>query len=264
VTLADMSDLILRSLAGKDALLAVAAPSKGDVMQETPLFAALDSWLAEHRPVLTVLDTLADLFGGNEINRAQARQFIGMLRGLALRHETTVLLLAHPSLNGISSGSGSSGSTAWNNSVRSRIYLRRVTTPEGDEADTDARELEVKKANYGKTGLILPLRWQAGVFVAEVKAEGILDRLAASAKVERVFLKILKAYTDEGRYVSAQPGPTFAPSAFAAHPGAEGCHKRALRAAMDSLLGKGKICIASHGTGVKARSHLAEVQPDGE
>ena len=262
VNLSDLDGLTLRSLAGKDALLAVASPSKGDVMQETPLFLALDRWLAEHRPTLTVLDTLADLFGGNEINRTQARQFIGMLRGLALRHETTVLLLAHPSLSGMTSGSGSSGSTAWNNSVRSRIYLRRVKSSEGDEPDPDARELEVMKANYGKTGLILPLRWKEGVFVAEIRAEGNLDRMAASAKAERVFLKILRAYTDEGRYVSAQPGPTFAPSAFASHPGAEGCHKRALRAAMDALLGNGKIKVESHGSGGKARSHIALVQPD--
>ncbi len=198
---------------------------------------------------------MADLFGGNEINRAQARQFIGMLRGLALRHETTVWLLAHPSLAGMATGTGSSGSTAWNNSVRLRIYLRRVKSTEGDEPDPDARELEVMKANYGKTGLVLPLRWRAGVFVAEVRAEGALDRMASSAKAERVFLKILRAYADEGRYISAQPGPTFAPIAFAAHPMAEGCTKRALRSAMDSLFIGGKIATATHGSGAKARSH---------
>ena len=144
------------------------------------------------------------------------------------------------------------------------MYLRRVTSPEGDEPDSDARELEIMKANYGKTGAVLPLRWQAGVFVAEVRAEATLDRMAASAKAERVFLKVLRAYTDEGRFVSAYPGPTFAPSAFASHPGAEGCHKRALRAAMDALLGKKTIVLEKHGSGAKARSHIAVVQPNAE
>ena len=73
-----------------------------------------------------VLDTLADLHAGQENDRATARQFIGFLRGLALRHELAVVLLAHPSNAGMASGSGLSGSTAWNASVRSRLYLERV------------------------------------------------------------------------------------------------------------------------------------------
>jgi hypothetical protein len=76
---------------------------------------------------------------GNENDRAQARQFIGMLRGLAIRHECAVLLLSHPSVAGIASGGGSSGSTAWNNSVRSRLYLSRVVGNDGFEANPDAR-----------------------------------------------------------------------------------------------------------------------------
>lgn len=59
--LLDLDGLTLRSLAGKDALLAV--PGQGDVMTETPLFQRIERWVCEHRPALTVLDTLADLFG---------------------------------------------------------------------------------------------------------------------------------------------------------------------------------------------------------
>ncbi len=177
VKLGDMDKLTLRSLAGKDALLAIPNPVKGDLLSETPLFFALDRWLSEYRPTLTVLDTLTDMFGGNKINRAQARQFICMLRGLALRHETTILLLAHPSQTGMATGTGSSGSTAWNNSVRSRLYLTRAV-PEGDSdfADGDARKLEVVKSNYGGVGLVLHLRWQNGVFVAEPRAQGLARR----------------------------------------------------------------------------------------
>lgn len=256
VTLADLNRLDLRSLAGKDALLAVPVP-RSEVMQETELFKNLESWIAEHKPALTVLDTLADLFGGNEVSRTQARQFIGFLRRLAIQHGTTVLLLAHPSLSGISSGTGSSGSTAWNNSVRSRLYLRRLTGAEGEDNDPDARELEVMKANYSRKGNLLPLRWREGVFHLDLKPETGLDRMAASAKAERVFLKLLRNFTEEGRFVSASPGPTFAPSIFATHPGAEGCTKRALRAAMDSLFASKRVVMASHGKGAKARSHIA-------
>lgn len=256
VKLADLHNLDLRSLAGKDALLAV-PKDKSEVMQETPLFKTLDKWIGENKPALTVLDTLADLFGGNEVSRTQARQFIGMLRGLAVRHGTTVLLLAHPSLAGISTGTGSSGSTAWNNSVRSRLYLRRLAA-EGEEGDPDARELEVMKANYSRKGALLPLRWIDGVFHLDAKVETGLDRMAASAKAERVFLKMLRSYTEQGRFVSANPGSTFAPSVFAANTdAAEGCTKRALRAAMDSHFAAKRIVNATHGAGAKARSHLA-------
>ncbi len=67
-----------------------------------------------------------------------------MLRDLAIDHDCAVLLLSHPSLTGLNSGTGTSGSTAWNNSVRSRLYLQ-ATSP-------DTRTLKVVKANHGKVG----------------------------------------------------------------------------------------------------------------
>lgn len=244
-----------RSLAGEDALLAALHPQT-KALAQTPLYDALDVEMRAHSPALAVLDTLADLHGGDENNQAHARQFIALLRGLAIRHACAVLVLAHPSLTGMASGSGLSGSTAWNNSVRSRLYFERVKDETGFEPDPDARRLVGKKANYSRTGDEIGLRWADGVFVAEAPASG-LDRMAASAKAQRVFLKLLRRFTEEVRYVSASPGPTFAPAIFASHPGAEGCTKRALRAAMDTLLGSGAIHIAQHGTGAKARSHLA-------
>ena len=260
VRLADMPRLILRSLAGKDALLAVPMPGQNEVMSETPLFKRLDAWLSKHRPALTVLDTLADLFGGNEVNRAQARQFIGMLRGLCLRHETTVILLAHPSLSGMASGSGSSGSTAWNNSVRSRLYLRRVKSDAGDEPDSDARELEVMKANYGKTGLLLPLRWQAGVFLADIRVEGTLDRMAASAKAERVFMKLLREFASEGRRVGASTGHGYGRTEFAKSGRAEGCRRDILQKAMETLFAKGAIRLEDEGPPSRRTKRIVEVQ----
>ncbi|WP_369675560.1 AAA family ATPase, partial [Enterococcus faecium] len=94
----------------------------------------------DERPALVGLDTLADLHSGQENDRTTARQFIGLLRGLAIRHGCAVVLLAHPSLTGMASGSGLSGSTAWNASVRSRLYLERVVQ-DGYEADPDRRVL---------------------------------------------------------------------------------------------------------------------------
>ena len=52
------------------------------------------------------------MLAGNEIDRSQVRQFVGLMRKLAIAANGSVVLLAHPSLAGISSGTGLSGSTA--------------------------------------------------------------------------------------------------------------------------------------------------------
>lgn len=254
VTLADLDRLTIRSLAGEDALLA-RADGPNAPLAPSALFEELDAFLADLRPALLVLDTLADLFPGNENDRAQARQFVGMLRGLALRHDCAIVLLSHPSRSGLSTGSGDSGSTAWNNSVRSRLYFERIAQ-DGIEVNPDARILRTMKANYGRTGAEIPLTWRDGVFIADATETG-LDRMAGNAKAERVFLKLLQLFEEQGRYVSASPSNAFAPTIFAAHPQAESVTKEALRQAMEALFDRGQIIVAEHGKGAKARSHIA-------
>ncbi len=252
--------LKILSLAGHDALLGATVPGSS-IISPTALFKRLDRWIEENVPILVVLDTLADLFGGHENDRAQARQFIGLLRGLAIRHQTTILLLAHPSLSGLASGSGTSGSTAWNNSVRSRLYLRRVLDTSGDqpyEANKNRRVLTTMKANYGPTGEEINLTWTAGVFEAD-KATSGLDRMSASAKAERVFLSLLRRFTEEGRNVNHAGGPNYAPKVFAEHPNAEGVTKGMLRTAMNGLLASEKIRVEKYGPPSKASTKIVEV-----
>jgi hypothetical protein len=76
-----------------------------------------------------------------------------------------VLVLSHPSLAGRASGTGESGSTAWSNSVRSRLYLRRDRDASGYEVDKNARVLEVMKVNYGPPRDPFGLRWEDGRFI---------------------------------------------------------------------------------------------------
>lgn len=253
VHLADLSNLTLRSLAGEDALLALLG--KGGALEPTPLLDAIDDLLERFQPDLLVLDTLADYFPGNENDRAQARQFIGILRGLAIRHRCAVFMLAHPSLTGLNSGTGTSGSTGWNNSVRSRLYLSRVVQ-DSYEPNPDARVLRTMKSNYARTGAEIGLTWQNGVFVADAPVTG-LDRVAASAKAERVFLKLLKEFTEQGRRVNHASGANYAPKLFAENAKSEGCTKRVLKAAMDALLDSGKIAIEQDGPPSKRRTFLA-------
>src|SRR6202008_3520491 len=126
-------------------------------------------------PALVVYDTLADLFAGNENSRPQARQFVQMLRGLALRTRSPALLLSHPSLTGLSSGTGTSGSTAWSNSARSRLYLEYQ-----NEGDPDVRILKTMKSNYARIGAEIRLRWHNGIFVPDA-LDLTVDTAAAAA-----------------------------------------------------------------------------------
>ncbi|WP_417709776.1 AAA family ATPase [Roseibium aggregatum] len=246
-----LEGLTLRSLAGEDALLAIETKI---ALMESELFKELDARANEESPVLIVLDTLADVYPANENDRAKVRQFVGILRGLALKRNCAVLLLGHPSLTGLSTGSGSSGSTAWNNSVRSRLYLSRVIV-NNYEPDPDVRILSTKKANYGRTGATYHLRWQEGVFVSEDLNKG-MDEIAQGATAERVFLKLLAKYEAQGRRVNASGGTTYAPKVFAEHPDNEGVTKRAFATAMNKLLSDGFITVQHEGPPSRRVSYL--------
>jgi RecA-family ATPase len=192
--------------AGKNAVLA--APDRRGVVQTTPLFRQLREAACDIKPKLIGIDTSADVFAGEENDRSQVRQFIGLLRGLAIDASSTVLVCTHPSLTGINTGTGLSGSTAWHNSVRARAYLHPATT------DPQLRELTFKKNNYGPIAERVMLRWKAGVFVPE-PSTGSLEELAADRKTEELFLMLLARYAEQGRNVSDKPtAPTYAPTMF--------------------------------------------------
>lgn len=250
----DLAGLHLLSLAGKDAALAIA--DRRNVMQPTPLFQRLVRSTLEVRPRLIVIDTVADSFLGDENNRSQVRQYIAMLRGIAVQAPCAVLLLAHPSLTGINTGSGMSGSTAWSNSVRSRMYLK----PAGkdDDSDPDLRELQLMKANYAKTGERIKLRWLNGLFVLE-GGPGGLEKMAADRRVDDVFMALLHKTTGQGFAVSPHPSSTYAPAQFIQHPEAAGIPKRQFEAAMHRLLDAGRVRVVSSGAPSRLRSRLVPV-----
>jgi hypothetical protein len=76
-----------------------------------------------------------------------------MLRGLAIAANAGVLLtLATRASPAYQVAPGLSGSTAWNASVRSRLYFKRAVTAKDEEPDADLRVLEVMKSNYGPVG----------------------------------------------------------------------------------------------------------------
>jgi RecA-family ATPase len=141
----------LLSLAGQGAVLA--APNRNGLVQATKLFGRIHEAACDIRPRLIVLDNSADVFAGNENDRAQVRQFVTLLRDMAMSANAGLLLTSHPSLSGISTGTGLSGSTAWNASVRSRLYFKRATTEKDEEPDpAGPRGDEVKLRSGRRNG----------------------------------------------------------------------------------------------------------------
>ena len=253
-TLADLAGTFrLSPMAGEDATLAL--PDRGKNMQPTAIMESLVEQVTAYRPDLLILDTSADLFGGDEINRVQVRQFVGMLRKIAISIDCAILLLSHPSLSGLQSGSGLSGSTAWNNSVRSRLYLTAVAD------DDDARVLTTVKSNYGKKGGGMKVRWQGGTFIIDDGKPSAGNALLA-ARAEGVFCKLLSMLNRQGRNVCHVPGTTYAPAVMAKLPESEGVGKSRLVDAMNSLLTRGEIKISVDGPASRKRQRLILASED--
>ena len=247
-SLADLDGLSIVPLAGESAILAGSSGRRG-ALAATSLWNWLVREVESVGPKLIVLDTCADFFGGNEIDRGEVRQFLTLLRGLALKADCAILLLSHPSVAGMNTGTGLSGSTAWNNSVRSRLYFTVVKNESGDIPDPDARLLMVMKANYGKNNLQIRMRWADGRFaVDDTLATGDgppgVDR---NARADEVFLALLALLASQDRYVSPKPSASYAPTVFAKHAKAEGFNKRDFTAAMDRLFEAARIKVETTG-----------------
>jgi RecA-family ATPase len=237
--------LNLASLSGQDAVLGYF--NRGRI-EPTPLYNKLLEMVGDLKPVMTGIASSADVYAGSEIDRAQVQQFVSLLTRLAKVGGGSVVLISHPSLTGISSGSGLSGSTAWHNSVRARFYLESVKAEEeGEQTDSNLREIHFKKNNYGPVSESIPLRYENGLFLPVEGSE--FDKEVRIETAQKVFVMTLQRFAKENRTASANPGPTYAPTLFAKE--LEACTykvgKNALADAMRVLLAEKKICQESYG-----------------
>jgi len=258
-TFADLraGGLQLLSYVGEDCLLGV--PDKRGVIQPTDLCGRLKEAAFDLRPAAVIIDTVADVYAGSEIDRGQTTQFVKLMNGIAAAGSCSVGILAHPSVAGMSTGTGLSGSTAWHNKVRARAYMKALETEKGDEPDPDAKSIQFMKNNYGRQGDTLQVRWQRGVYVLE-SSPNSLERLAQDRKVDERFMELLSQYYEQGRNVSDKPtAHAYAPKEFSEQKGRDGkkITKRLLVDAMQRLFEANKIHIESYGPASRGRQRLA-------
>ena len=206
------------SLCDRDAVLGRVV--KGEV-EPTALFNAIANEAHDRRSKLMVIEAAADVFGGDECDRSQVSGFIRLLRRIPMMIDCAVLLLSHPSVEGMRSGRGVSGSTHWNNAVRSRMYFTAPKAGKNDDEVIDGlRCLSLDKANRGPTGNKIMMQWEDGIYVpTDTKTSNFKQRLA---EARAIFIGLMRRYTEQNRKpVGPSPSSTYAPSVFSKEPEAK-------------------------------------------
>jgi RecA-family ATPase len=244
-------------LLGKDAVLCAA--SRSGRVETTTLYKQIYEAAGDIKPKNISIDTLSRAFAGNEIDRVQVYAFAMHMQALAMVASGSVTVLSHPSLQGVASGTGISGSTAWHGAFRFRQYLKGVKPDGGEQPDGDLRELEFKKNQYGPLGETVVLRYRNGLFLPEAGMSN-LDKIARETMVDGVFLDLLKRFAGEGRNVSdKQTSNNYAPTAFVQEAEAKKQHlrKAELEASMRRLFADKKIHVENYGRPSRPASRIA-------
>jgi len=152
---------------------------------------------------LVVIDNASDAFDGDENSRRQVRTFVRALTEMANKSDAAVVLVAHidkAAARGMAKGQSYSGSTAWHNSVRSRLAL----IEDGD----DEVVMEHQKSNF--TARAKPVRFRRdenGVLLPLSAKQAEQERQADSAAA----LRLMRAATAADIQVNrATTGPATA------------------------------------------------------
>ncbi len=241
---------------GQDATLCATSGKSGKV-EVTELYCQLYAEAGDIKPINISIDTLSRAFAGNEIDRVQVYAFAMHMQALAMVAGGSVTILSHPSLHGMASGSGISGSTAWHGAFRFRQYLTGVKADAGEQPDDDLRQLEFKKNQYGPKCETIVLRYERGLFLPE-RGLGSLEKAAQDQKDDELFVTLLARHEQQGRNVSDKPtAPTYAPTMFSQEPGAKGVSKARLADAMRRLFAANQIHIETYGRPSRPYSKIA-------
>jgi hypothetical protein len=167
-------------------------PDKRGLLQSTTFMNELKSRGREFFGTdggVLVLDTLSDVFSGNENDRGQVSQFVKLhLNRLGQELGVTIIVLAHPAKGVSSTGQGSSGSTAWEGAFRCRWELNYQ---KADRVD-GLLELVLAKSNAAKAGKFITLANAGGIF-------RVVDAAAADETVKDLLLDMIDEAYQEGK-----------------------------------------------------------------
>lgn len=241
---------------GRDTIVADFSPVTGELVI-TPVMEALLAKVRETGAALLVLDYAAAVFGGNEIDRAQVSAFMRLLNAIAAENDIAILLLGHPSVDGMKGGRGTSGSTAWRNQARAFLHLT-VDDVQDDPEERRLLTLALTKSNYSRAGRVFKLASDGSRFDLLTVSDGPAKkakgpRLSSSQKVALNALQ--KAVSDAGTPSPGGPVPAgvqcvpislwreYAYSGGISQADTPEARKKAFSRAMQELAAKGVIGI---------------------
>ena len=228
-------------MAGKDVVLAN-LDSKNNKITPTPFYYRLLEEAISMHAEQVLIASAANVFAGNENDRAQVQHFESLLVNIAQQTGGSVTLIGHPSRRGMDEdGGGFSGSTAWHNSFRSRIWI------EGEKDVPDLRRISFLKNQYGPEDESFTVHWRNGMFLAEAKA-GSYEQAAADAKAEATVLDFMREHSRHGQDFAANQFAHSYPATLINKAGtANGFKKSQLAAATSRLIDKGTLNIIARG-----------------
>jgi len=183
------ANLYLDARAGKPNAMVTFTQARNPV--EAPLLKRLREYITKVRPVLVILDNIAQIFAGQENVRGEVTPFVNILTGLAIEFDCAILLLGHTAK---AEGSQYSGSTAWDAAVRSRLLLER-----NDDGTSTLKKL---KANYSSLDE-RRLEWRQGVFHDVPQGAQLTPETVAANK--QTVLQALATFTTRQQACSHLP-----------------------------------------------------------
>lgn len=182
------------------------------VLVQTPMLAELREQIGDYGAGLVFLDSVARLYGGNENDRHQVTQFISWLTWALQPTQASLVLLGHPAK---AQGSEFSGSTAWEASVRARLYfgyrLPDQEQADDEEPEDDVRWLAKRKTNYSNKDT-REVRWKdgcmqpAGEPMEQFRGQRSPEFLADEA------IRVFRQLKEMGINTGASRGPNYLPN----------------------------------------------------
>lgn len=236
--LEEFSDFVLIPRHGQDNALCTSEFGK---LMFTPLIGTLAEQANDFKADVVILDNVAQLYGAGENDRHAVTAFLNNLSG-ALGHRA-ILLLAHPSR---AQGSEFSGSGAWENVARTRLYLGSQLPdqrPDPDqEVNADERFLCRRKSNYSNKDW-RRFTYQHGVLVPEdLQAVGGIVGHLREQHTEKVVLEAIQKLSSMGIFANeGTRSPQYLPKLIMDYKLGNGQTKPDLASAMRKLLTDGKL-----------------------
>lgn len=215
-------------------------------LTQTPLMAELREQVQDYRAEYVFLDSLARIFGGSENDRHQVTTFVSWIT--AACDGAGLCILGHP---GKAAGSEFSGSTAWEGSVRARLYLgERLPDAEPDadtEPDDAVRYLARRKANYSAKDWV-KLEYCRGVLMPSRPADDRPTGQPSDEYRRDAVLRAVRTLAAKNIHGSASTAsPSYLPKLAAQYKQLDGMSKAQFTAAMRQLILEGKLVTGEVG-----------------